>query len=33
MPSQPAFSFDFKQQDNQLVLHWKIQPGYYLYHQ
>lgn len=33
MPSQRAFAFDFKQQDNQLVLHWQIQPGYYLYRQ
>lgn len=30
-PAEQAFAFDFQQKDHQLVLSWKIQPGYYLY--
>lgn len=33
IPAERAFIFDFQQQDNQLNLHWQIQPGYYLYRQ
>lgn len=31
LPAEQAFAFDFQQKDHQLVLSWKIQPGYYLY--
>lgn len=33
VPVDQAFAFDFKQQDRQLALSWKIRPGYYLYRQ
>ncbi|MBJ7222529.1 MULTISPECIES: protein-disulfide reductase DsbD [unclassified Brenneria] len=33
LPVDRAFAFDFQQRDNQLVVRWDIQPGYYLYRQ
>ncbi|OMQ21461.1 protein-disulfide reductase DsbD [Serratia oryzae] len=33
VPVDQAFTFDFKQQANQLTLNWQIRPGYYLYRQ
>ncbi|MGV3344508.1 protein-disulfide reductase DsbD [Enterobacteriaceae bacterium LUAb1] len=33
VPASQAFAFDFSQQQNQLILSWKIKPGYYLYRQ
>lgn len=32
-PVDKAFAFEFRQQDNQLLLNWEVQPGYYLYRQ
>jgi len=33
VPVDQAFTFDFKQQGNQVTLNWQIRPGYYLYRQ
>lgn len=33
MPVDKAFIFDFQQQAHQVLLHWQIAPGYYLYRQ
>lgn len=33
VPVDQAFTFDFKQQGNQVTLNWQICPGYYLYRQ
>jgi thiol:disulfide interchange protein DsbD len=33
VPVDQAFTFDFKQQGNQVTLNWLIRPGYYLYRQ
>lgn len=33
VPVDQAFSFDFNQQGNQLILSWKVKEGYYLYRQ
>lgn len=33
VPADQAFAFDFSQQGDQLILSWRIKPGYYLYRQ
>lgn len=31
VPASKAFQFDFQQQQQHLMLHWQIKPGFYLY--